>query len=205
MSHRLRVAGLAVAGTLAVAGCGGNTDTTTKQGSGSEHAGHQGMQHGSDMAGMSGGQGKGMAGMAMRKLADETADGMTVELAAMAPETFFVYDGGGWRRHAPAPDDAAHLMVTLSDAKTGEHLPDATVTARIIGPDGRTVYDAPMYPMIGRGMGLHYGDNVPLPKPGRYTASLVVGPPKVGRHMDLRNAWRQPVRLQETFQWTGRM
>ena len=143
-----------------------------------------------------------MPGMAV--LAQSTQGDMQVGLEAMAPETFFVSEGAGLRRQSPGPDAKRHMMVVLTDRQSGIRLPDATVTLRLSTAAGRTVFDGPLYPMIGRGMGMHYGENVPLPVGGTYTAQLVVGPPRIGRHMDSQTAWTKPVRLEQRFSWDGR-
>jgi uncharacterized protein involved in high-affinity Fe2+ transport len=56
--------------------------------------------------------------------------------------------------------------------------------------------------MIGMGMGLHYGDNVTLPGAGHYTATLVVGPPAIGRHQDVATRWNATTKFSIPFDWT---
>ena len=183
MRSRALLATSAVALSAAVAGCGSQQD-------------------GSAPAATAAASPMSMPGMAT--LAQSTSGDMLVGLEAMAPETFFVSEGTRLRRQSPGPDAEQHMMVTLTDRRSGIRLPDATVTLRLATAAGRTVYDGPLYPMIGRGMGMHYGENVPLPTSGTYTAHLVVGPPRIGRHMDSQTAWTRPVRLEQRFSWDGR-
>jgi len=177
-------------GGLALAGCGssgGGTNAMTDMAMGSS------MDMGSTAP----------AAMDMTQLAKATQGDEEIVLSAMAPETFYVSDGTGLRKQAPGPDDRAHMMVTVSDRASGIRLPDATVTLRLTGPTGRSVFDGPLYPMIGRGMGMHYGENVPLPQTGRYHASLVVGPSRIGRHRSVRTAWTSAHRIDLAFAWDG--
>ncbi len=57
--------------------------------------------------------------------------------------------------------------------------------------------------MIGMGMGIHYGDNVTLPKPGKYVAQLVIGPPRIGRHSDVVDRWNTTTKASIPFTWKG--
>lgn len=186
-------------GALGVSGCGGGgSSVASVQASGSTAT----TEH--DMGSMSSGSQGAMAEtMRMRKAAAATKGDMHVELDTMAPQTFEVSQGTRLIEHAPRKTDTAHLMVLLSDAQTSDRLPDATITAKITNAAGRVVYEGPQYPMIGMGMGLHYGDNVSLPASGRYTAELVVGPPAVGRHADTAKRWRHTVRFSLPFAWSA--
>lgn len=141
--------------------------------------------------------------MGMTSLFDETIGDVSIGMSAMDPERFFVSVGAEQREHKPAPDDDIHLMATLSDSESGIRLPDAAVTVRVTGPDGKVAYDGPLYPMIGRGMGMHYGENVSLGRAGRYTAEFVATPPRIGRHADSEGAWSQTIRFQAGFDWDG--
>jgi hypothetical protein len=142
--------------------------------------------------------------MSSIRLGSATADDLRVEVAAMKePMAFTVSEGGKMRKHPPAPGDNAHVMVLVSDADSRDRLPDAAVTAQISGPAGVAVHNGPLYPMIGMGVGLHYGDNMKLPKAGKYTATIVVGPPQVGRHPDSAKRYEKPVKLRVPFEWTA--
>lgn len=135
--------------------------------------------------------------------ATETAD-LSVELHAMPPELFYVSEGDSFRPQRPGPDDDVHLMAMLADRESGVRLPDATVTARVVAEDGSTAFEGPLYPMVAPGMGIHYGENVPLGPPGRYTIELTIGPPRIGRHRSVRSAWSATTRVEQAVAFDGR-
>lgn len=194
MSRRSLLAVAAASATLVAAGCGSDDQPTTVTATGSGSGGMSGMSgHGGDAAAET---------MRMQKAGSVTKGDLSIELVTMAPVTFKVSQGTRLITHAPRPDDTAHLMVVLADAKTKDRLPDAAVTARITDARGRVVYTGPQYPMTGRGTGLHYGDNAPLPRAGKYVAELVVGPPAIGRHADTATRWRSTVRVAIPFTWS---
>ncbi|WP_210495218.1 iron transporter [Patulibacter sp. SYSU D01012] len=201
-------AALALAG--AVAGCGGSDDDGRVQASGTTagaHAGHD--MEGMDMGGTTGAppsqadQQAHASTMQMRRLGTATAGDRKVELDVSDPTTFTVPEGGRFVTHRPRKGENAHVMLMLSDAETGDRLPDATITLRIVDAAGKVVSSGPQYPMIGMGMGLHYGDNVTIPKAGKYTAQLVVGPPMIGRHGDVAKRWTATTRAEIPFTWEG--
>lgn len=226
MTHvprRLAVA-LAASSALALSACGSNDDSDV-QASGStspstttQTTDHGAMSHGSSTSSTgaspssghgastdaSGGKGADAGAMSSIRLGSATADDLRVEVAAMKePMAFTVSEGGKMRKHPPAPGDNAHVMVLVSDAESRDRLPDAAVTAQITGPAGVAVHNGPLYPMIGMGVGLHYGDNMKLPATGRYAATIVVGPPQVGRHPDSAKRYEKPVKLRVPFEWTA--
>lgn len=208
---------LCVAATLLLTACGSNDDASNVEASGRTtapaqtattheadgHAGHgdatdDGAAHGDD-AGGHGDHGD----MASVKLGTKTEGDVRVEIAAMKEAVeFTAAEGGKQRKHPPAPGDNAHVMVLVSDAESRDRLPDAAVTAQITGPGGVAVHNGPLYPMIGMGVGLHYGDNMKLAKSGSYKAIVVVGPPQVGRHPESVERWDEPVKIEVPFEWT---
>jgi hypothetical protein len=189
----------------AIAGCGGSSSTDNVSASGTSSSGSDSSMSGMDMSGdTSAANQKAQAStMQMRKLGTVTKNGMAVELDVTSPLTFEVYSGDRLVKHAPAKGDNAHLMLLLSDSETRDRLPDSTITARITDASGKVVASGPQYPMIGMGMGIHYGDNISLPGPGSYTANLVVGPPRIGRHSDTVNRWNTTTRMTIPFKWTA--
>lgn len=208
---------LCVATALLLSGCGSDDDATNVEASGStapaartatthdaadgDHAGH-GDDHASH-GGDHGGHGD-HGDMASVKLGTKTSGHVRVEVAAMKEAVeFTVAEGGKMRKHPPAPGDNAHVMVLVSDAESRDRLPDAAVTAQITGPGGVAVHNGPLYPMIGMGVGLHYGDNMKLAKSGAYEATIVVGPPQIGRHPESVERYEKPVRLEVPFEWTA--
>lgn len=213
---------LCVATTLLLTACGSDDDASNVEASGrttppaqtatthdaDEHAGHgdEGAEdhaaHDGDDAGGHGGHGD-HGDMASVKLGTKTEGDVRVEIAAMKEAVeFTAAEGGKQRKHPPAPGDNAHVMVLVSDAESRDRLPDAAVTAQITGPGGVAVHNGPLYPMIGMGVGLHYGDNMKLAKSGSYKAIIVVGPPQVGRHPESVERYDKPVKIEVPFEWT---
>jgi hypothetical protein len=206
-----RPTALAVAATLAVAltGCGGGDDDarvsasgTTAAAHGDEHAGHGATAEATGAPSKADQQAH-AATMQMRRLGSATAGDRKIELDASDATTFTVPEGGRFVTHRPRKGENAHLMLMLSDVETGERLPDATITLRVVDAAGKVVSSGPQYPMFGMGMGMHYGDNVTIPKAGRYVARLVVGPPMIGRHGDVAKRWTTTVRAEIPFTWDG--
>jgi len=162
------------------------------------HAGHTGAA-GSDAHAA---DGEDMSDMVT--LAESETEDLAIELHAMPPELFYVSEGDDFRPQRPSPKDSAHLMVSLSDKASGVRLPEATVTIRITDATGATAFEGPLYPMVGRGMGLHYGENVQLADAGKYLVELVIGPPRVGRHQAVQNAWNKTTRIEQAIQFDGK-
>ncbi|MGX6449032.1 iron transporter [Patulibacter sp. S7RM1-6] len=218
MTPSTRTTALAAAAVLALggalAGCGGSDDDGRVQASGTTadaHADH-------DMSGMDmGGSGQASSGgapsqadqqahastMQMKRLGTATAGDRKVELDVSDPVTFTVPEGDRFVTHRPRKGENAHVMMMLSDAETGDRLPDATVTLRLVDAAGKVVSSGPQYPMIGMGMGIHYGDNITIPKAGKYTAQLVIGPSRIGRHDDVTKRWTATTRAEIPFTWDG--
>lgn len=205
---RTSTTALAVAAlALGAAGCGSDDGGTAKvSASGTSASG----QTGHDMSSMDSGatpsraqQEASASTMRMERLGATTAGEEKVELDASEPVTFSVYEGDRLVKHAPRKGENAHVMLTLSDAQSGDRLPDATITLRVTDEAGKVVSSGPQYPMIGMGMGIHYGDNVTLPKPGKYVAQLVIGPPRIGRHADVTDRWNTTTKASIPFTWKG--
>ena len=55
--------------------------------------------------------------------------------------------------------------------------------------------------MISRYMGPHYGNNVTLPGAGTYQLSLLISPPVSARHIEYKNVWLKPHRVNFVFHW----
>ncbi|WP_022927374.1 iron transporter [Patulibacter americanus] len=207
-----RATALAAAATLALAGvlagCGGGEDDarvsasgTTATAHGDGHADHGATGEPAAAAPSKADQQAHAATMQMRRLGSATAGDRKIELDASDATTFTVPEGGRFVTHRPRKGENAHLMLMLSDVETGERLPDATITLRVVDAAGKVVSSGPQYPMFGMGMGMHYGDNVTIPKAGRYVAQLVVGPPMIGRHGDVAQRWTTTVRAEIPFTW----
>jgi hypothetical protein len=204
MTRRACSALATVATAALLAGCGGDDTSSNVSASGTAVGGHD--MSGMDMGGTTpsaASQKSHASTMQMKKLGTATKNGEAVELDISEPVTFSVFEGEKLVKHAPRKDQNAHVMLLLSDAETGDRLPDATITLRITDAAGKVVSSGPQYPMIGMGMGIHYGDNVSLPKAGKYVAQLVVGPPRIGRHADTTDRWNTTTRMSIPFTWDG--
>lgn len=136
----------------------------------------------------------------MRPLVTTEQEGMRVEVVAMEPEEFTVQEGDRTIRHRPSPRDNAHLMVTLTDVKSGERIPYSSVQIAL-SQDGRRVLDTRLWPMMSQHVGMHYGENVALPAAGRFDAVVTVGAPEVARHREVADQWTRPLRLRFTLDW----
>ncbi len=182
------------------AGCGssGAAAGNTSLGS-SGNAGMSGMS-GMSGVGSSAGGSNGMSAMPIVPLGQAVWQGMRIQARATAPATFVVVTGTSERTIHPAAKASMHLMVMLTDARTGMPIPYATVWATI-RQDDRIVYDARQWPMLSRSMGVHYGNNVALPGAGRYVLDLLIGPPESARHLEYAHVWLHPHRVRLTFHW----
>jgi len=202
-SARRAAPALALLAALGLAACGGGHDdhgaTVSASGTTAAASGHDMSGHAMGGHGTTGGAEQ----MRMTRLGTATAGDQRIELDVTDPTTFSVYEGDRLVRHAPRKGENAHVMLLLSDARSGDRLPDASITLRITDERGRVVSTGPQYPMIGMGMGIHYGDNVTIPKHGRYVAQLVIGPPRIGRHADVVDRWTGTTRTTIPFTWDG--
>ena len=140
--------------------------------------------------------------MPIRVLGHTVWQGMRIEARAMAPATFEIFNGSHLRIVKPTKKDTMHLMVMLSDARTGKRIPYASVWATM-RRNGKIVYDERQWPMLSRFMGSHYGNNVTLPGNGTYKLTLLVSPPAAARHMEYANVWLEPHRVTMTLHWNA--
>jgi uncharacterized protein involved in high-affinity Fe2+ transport len=149
------------------------------------------------------GSGKLPVPMAMAPLgAAKTWQGMKIEAIRSAPVTFGVFSGTSMRVVKKTKKDSFHLMVRLTDARTGAPIPYASVWATI-RKGGKIVFDEQQWPMLSAYMGAHYGNNVVLPGPGTYKLTVLIGPPQVARHPEYMHVWLKQHRVTYTFQWKG--
>ncbi len=80
-------------------------------------------------------------------------------------------------------------------------IPYASVWATI-RKNGKVIYDERQWPMLSEYMGPHYGNNVTLPGPGTYQLSLLISPPVAARHIEYKNVWLKPHRVNVSFHWS---
>jgi uncharacterized protein involved in high-affinity Fe2+ transport len=197
------VAALALA--AGASACGSSVSLTSTRGAGSSTAAGSGMSGMSGMKGMAGMEPGAKGGHGIKPVPTQilgTGDWQNMKIAAraMTAVPFVVFDGTHERMVRPPKDASFHLMIDLSDARTGVPIPYATVWASI-HHDGKLVYDERQWPMISEYMGPHYGNNVVLPGAGRYQLTLLVSPPVSARHIEYRNVWLKPHRVSMSFNW----
>jgi hypothetical protein len=137
--------------------------------------------------------------MAMVPLGQSTWQGMKIEARTSAPATFELFDGTQ-QLVRPTAKTSFHLMVLLSDAASGVAIPYSSVWATV-SKGGKIVFDERLWPMVSRYMGPHYGNNVSLPSAGVYHLSLLVSPPEAARHLEYKNLWLTPHKVNLTFRW----
>ena len=125
---------------------------------------------------------------------------MEIKAQAMTAVPFVIYNGTREREITPTKKTSFHLMVDLTDARTHWAIPYATVWATI-KKGSKVIFDERQWPMISEYMGSHYGNNVTLPGAGRYQLSLLVSPPVAARHIEYKNVWLTPHRVNFTFNW----
>jgi hypothetical protein len=107
----------------------------------------------------------------------ETTDEYEVALFATRPHRFWTVTGRETNQIAMRDAHSAHLMAIVRDLDTGRSVPaEATVG---IERDGDPVLDRVLWPMLSQRMGVHHGDNVALPGPGAYRATVRVVPSNV--------------------------
>ena len=211
---RSRLTSLALAGIscAVLAACGSSTGLSSTGSGGMPQPADAGSRTvtnpaATSMAGMQMGTGaaKSMSTDGIKAIPTQTlgtADwqGMKIQAMARTAVPFVIFNGTHEQMVKPPKHVSFHLMVDLSDARTGVAIPYAGVWATITR-QGRTVYDERQWPMISEYMGPHYGNNVALPGPGTYRLSLLVSPPVSARHIEYRNVWLKPHRVSMTFRW----
>jgi uncharacterized protein involved in high-affinity Fe2+ transport len=194
---RISIAGLAC---LALAGCGSSA------GLGVKTVPVKSSSATTSMAGMTmGGSTKamtvdGIKAVPTETLATATWQDMKVSARAMTAVPFVIFNGTSEQTIKPPKHTSFHLMVMLNDARTNVAVPYASVWATI-RKAGKIVYDERQWPMLSEYMGPHYGNNVSLPGPGKYQLSLLISPPVSARHIEYKNIWLHPHRINESFTW----
>ncbi len=140
--------------------------------------------------------------MSITPIGTASWQGMKIEARAAAPTTFILLEDGKQTMVRPTGKDSFHLMVLLTDAKSGTPIPYSSIWATIT-KGGTTasgpVFDERLWPMISETMGVHYGINVPLPTGGEYKMTLLISPPAAARHMEYDNRWLKPHRVSFSF------
>jgi hypothetical protein len=135
-----------------------------------------------------------------QKLASAKWEGMKITAKAMTAVPFVVYNGRTMKEIKPTKSTSFHLMVYLNDEHTGVPIPYATVWAEI-RKGTHIYYDNRQWPMLSRYMGPHYGNNVSVPGSGTYQLSLLISPPVSARHIEYKDVWTKPHRVDLSFHW----
>jgi hypothetical protein len=190
----------AVAG-VALTGCGSSASTsvtTVTPGTTVPGSMNSGMNMGGSSKPM---KVDGITPIPIHKLATATWQEMKISAEEMTAVPFFIFNGTREQK-VPLPKHTSfHLMVMLNDARTNVAIPYASVWATI-RKAGKVVYDERQWPMLSEYMGPHYGNNVSLPGAGEYDLSLLISPPVSARHVEYKNVWLKPHRVNVTFRWT---
>ncbi len=90
-----------------------------------------------------------------------------------------------------------HLEITVRDAADGRFVPQLTVHATLIAPDGQEV-GTHRQPLLWHPMLYHYGRNWQVPADGRYGLRVRIDPPAFMRH-DHINGVRFSEPVEATF------
>lgn len=211
-------AALGAAGAL-VAGCGGSSSgalstvtnagatgkATTNAAAGATTGGSGGSMGAMNMGSQATQSGKatavnGIKPIPTQTLASTTWQGMSIKAMAMTAIPFVVFDGTRERMMKVPKHASFHLMVMLDDAQSHYPIPYSTVWATF-RKNGKVVYDERQWPMISKYLGPHYGNDVSLPGAGRYQVTLLISPPVSARHVEYKNVWLKPHRVNLTFNW----
>lgn len=118
----------------------------------------------------------------------------------------------------PARDSDVHLEADIKAAKgnsngfaEGDWVPYLVVSYELTHADDGKVQKGDFMPMVAND-GPHYGDNVKLDGPGKYTLKLTISPPSAnmhahfGRHVDKETGvgeWFKPFTLDFDFVYAG--
>lgn len=109
------------------------------------------------------------------------------------------------RKHVtPASGSSVYLMETLEDSHTFEPIPYSTVTATVIDSSGKTVAHTQLVHTVSAFDEPFYGQNVKLPKPGRYKVLIHIGAPVAARHKEYWHVWLHAHTVVQYLDWSGK-
>ena len=142
----------------------------------------------------------------------QTAAGMEVAAVYLQP---IEMEPAGMMREAKDSDVHMEADIKAADDNAngfakGDWIPYLVVTYAL-EKDGKEVGKGDFMPMVAND-GPHYGDNVKLAGPGKYTLTLDIQPPSAnmhahfGRHVDKETGvgpWFKPLKLKYDFVYTG--
>jgi uncharacterized protein involved in high-affinity Fe2+ transport len=141
----------------------------------------------------------------IQTLATRYWQGMEIQAQTRTPVRFIVFNGDKEQMLNPPKHASFHLMVMLSDARTGEPLPySSSVWATITNSAGKVVYDSQQLPMISAYMGPHYGDNVPALASGVYKLQVLIGMEDSARTSEYKDVWLKAHDVTMDFAWNAK-
>lgn len=140
-------------------------------------------------------------------------DGMEIAAVYLQP---IAMDPPGMMRDAKASDIHLEADIRATDTNAngfadGSWIPYLTIGYELRKQGSSESIKGPMMPMVASD-GPHYGDNVKLAGPGRYTLKLTVSPPgsdstaHFGRHTDKETGvrpWFKPFVVEYEFVYAG--
>jgi hypothetical protein len=143
----------------------------------------------------------------------QVRDGMEIAAVYLQPVAM---EPAGMMRDAKASDIHLEADIKATDKNAngfaeGAWVPYLSVSYELRKQGANDVIKGPMMPMVASD-GPHYGDNVKLAGPGRYTLRLTVSPPGAdahshfGRHTDKETGvgpWFKPFSLDYEFVYAG--
>lgn len=116
----------------------------------------------------------------MATWASASTDGYDLALFASRPHGFWTVTGTETNQVAMREAHSVHLMAAVREPASGRYLP---AEVRVSIPRDGDPVDRTLWPMLSQRMGPHHGDNVALPGPGTYAATVRVLPAGI-RHRD---------------------
>lgn len=117
------------------------------------------------------------------------------------PHPFWLVTGTEREEVVPSDSRGVHLMVTVSDAETGQVLPSDTGSTMRVLRDGDLIDQRTPWPMISQTMGFHFGDNVSLPEDGMYTVEIDLNPIQIRKTGDFEGRFEASVTAEFEFEY----
>lgn len=110
----------------------------------------------------------------MRVWARANTDGYALAISVTRPHRFWTITGTETNQISMREAHSVHLMASVWEPDTRHRIPAAVSIS--IDRDGERLLDRTLWPMLSQRMGVHHGDNVALPEPDTYEATVRVIP-----------------------------